>query len=104
MVVIGLTGAIFFAGPAGARVSSASGTCKALASIHVTPSSDASANGGKAKLSKVDKHLEQHGKHVPGGIKATLNNAAPLVNRLFQGGAAGTPKPGQAIAGRAATL
>jgi len=98
MVVIGLTGAIFVAGPAGARVSSASGTCKVLANIHVTPSSDSSANGGKSNLAKLSKKLSQAAKRVKGDIKTTLNTLASYFKSLSKGDAAAIESQAQAFA------
>jgi hypothetical protein len=104
MVVIGLTGAFSFAGPAGARVASASGNCKVLANIHITPSSDASANGGKSNLAKLSKKLSQAAKKAKGDLKATLNTLASYFKSLAKGDAAAIESQAQAFASAATSF
>jgi fatty acid-binding protein DegV len=101
MVAIGLTGAIFFTAPAGARVSSASGTCKALTNLHITPSSDQSANGGKANAAKLSKKFSQAAKKAKGDIKTTLNTLASYFKSLSKGDFAAIQSQAQAFAAAA---
>ncbi len=102
MVVIGLTGAIFVAAPAGARVSSPSGTCKTLTNLHYTPSSDQSAAGGKSNAAKLSKKLSQAAKKSKGDIKTTLNTLASYFKALSKGDIAAIQSQAQAF-GAAAT-
>lgn len=73
---IGLTGATFLATPAGARVPSVSGVCKQLTNIHINPSSDQTAVGGKANAAKLSSALTKAAKKANGDIKSTLKTLA----------------------------
>lgn len=102
MVVIGLAGTIFVAGPAGARVPSTSGICKTLTNLNYTPSSDQSATGGKANAAKLSKKLSQAAKKSKGDIKTTLNTLASYFRALSKGDIAAIQSQAQAF-GAAAT-
>jgi hypothetical protein len=104
MVVIGLTGTIFLAGPAGAKVSSASGTCKILTNIHITPSSDSGANGGKSNVAKLSKKFSQAAKKAKGDIKTTLNTLAAYFKSLSKGDVAAIQSQAQAFAAAATSF
>src|ERR1700674_2054470 len=85
MSAIGLTGATFLATSAGARVSSVSGVCKQLTNIKITPSSDPSANGGKANAAKLSSKLSKAAKKSKGDIKTTLNTLANYFKAASKG-------------------
>jgi hypothetical protein len=103
MFAVGLTGAAFLATPAGARVSSGSGTCKVLTNIKITASSDPSANGGKANSAKLSKKLSQAAKKSKGDIKKTLNTLAAYFKSLAKGDVAAIQSQAQAFAAAASS-
>jgi hypothetical protein len=76
MSVIGLSGATMLATPAGARVPSASGLCKALTNLHYTPSSDPTAVGGKSNAKKLAKSFTNAAKKAKGDLKNALKTIA----------------------------
>jgi hypothetical protein len=85
MFAIGLTGATFLATPAGARASAASGTCKLITDLKITPSSDPTANGGKANAAKLSSKLSKAAKKSKGDIKTTLNTLASYFKSVSKG-------------------
>jgi hypothetical protein len=101
MCAIGLTGATFFAMPAGARVPSTSGTCKLLTNIKITPSNDPTASGGKANAAKLSKKLSQAAKKSKGDIKTTLNTLASYFKSVSKVDTAAIESQAQAFAAAA---
>ena len=101
MFAVGLTGATFLAAPAGARVPAVSGTCKTLTNLKITPSSDPTANGGKANAAKLSKKLSQAAKKSKGDIKTTLNPLADYFKSLSKGDIAAIQSQAQAFAAAA---
>lgn len=101
MSAIGLTGAAFLATPASARVSTGSGVCNLLTNIKINPSSDPTANGGRANATKLSKALTKAAKKAKGNIKSTLNTLASYFKSVAAGDTAALDNDAQAFAAAA---
>jgi hypothetical protein len=83
MASVAASGVVLAVSPAGARVASAS-NCKALQAIHITPSSDLSANGGRANANKLIKALDKAAKSAKGDFKNVLKTMSSYFKALVK--------------------
>jgi hypothetical protein len=98
MASVGVGGSVLAVSPASARVASANGTCNAIKSLQITPSSDPSANGGRSNLTQLIKKLDKAAKGAKGDFKKTLKTLSSYFKAILKGDTTGVQNQSQAFA------
>jgi hypothetical protein len=98
---MGFAGVALSATSAGATAPTVSGVCKTLTNVHITPSNDPTANGGRANALKLSKVLSKAAKKSKGDIKKTLTTLSNYFKALGTGDTATVENDAESFAAAA---
>jgi len=84
MASVGVGGSVLAVSPAGAGVASSNNVCNTIKTLHITPSSDPSANGGRANVTQLVKKLDKAAKNAKGDFKNVLKTLSSYFKAILK--------------------